>query len=76
MDPNLSIENRRSLEAKSEDNTSDNEGDFQEEGADLSEDLYRAVDYGFETAHKARNEETTVREISKTDRLRHSPSKP
>ena len=39
MDPYLSIEERRSLEAKSEDNTSDNEGDFQEEGAELSEDL-------------------------------------
>ena len=39
MDPNLSIEKRRSLEAKSEDNTSDNEEDFQEKGAELSEDL-------------------------------------
>ena len=39
VDPNLSMEERRSLEAESEDNTSDNEGDFQEENAELSEEL-------------------------------------
>ena len=73
VEPNFSIEKRKSLEAKSEDNTSDNEGDFQEEGAELSKDLLELLTMALKQPIKPQMRRI---QLERYPRLRHSPSKP
>ena len=59
MDPNLSNEERRSLDAECKTIPVIMKGNTRK----VVGGTLRAVNYAFETAHKARNGEKTVREI-------------